>query len=89
MEETGQSDQQPEKRQSPLLMIQGDAETTIPVKHAYYMQEKAKVLGAQVEIMIIKNAGYNWRKVDAPIEPSTDVIVQRTVDFIVRYLTKT
>ena len=28
----------------PLLMIQGDKDTTIPVKHAYYMQEKAAAL---------------------------------------------
>ncbi len=74
----------------PLLMIQGDGDTTIPVKHAYYMQEKAKDLNAAVEIMIIKNAGHNWRKADGttPIEPTTDQIVQRTVNFITEHLRK-
>lgn len=66
----------------PLPMIQGDKDTTIPVKHAYYMKEKAEAIHAPVEIFIIKNAGHNWRQVDAPIEPSAEVIVQRKVSFI-------
>lgn len=53
------------KNSPPLLMIQGDKDTTIPVEHAYYMQGKAESLQAPVEIMIIKNAGHNWREVDA------------------------
>jgi acetyl esterase/lipase len=71
------------KDSPPLLMIQGDKDTTIPVKHAYYMQKKAESLKAPVTIMIIKNAGHNWRKVDADIDPSRDVIVERTVQFFV------
>lgn len=67
----------------PLLMIQGDKDTTIPVKHAYHMKQKAGALGAPVETMIIKNSGHNWRKVDAEIAPSRDVIIDRTVQFFV------
>lgn len=70
----------------PLLMIQGDQDTTIPVKHAYYMKEKAAAAHAPVEITIIKNAGHNWREVGAPIEPTTDEIVQRTVRFLSEHL---
>jgi len=29
-----------EKNSAPLFMIQGDKDTTIPVKHAYYMAKK-------------------------------------------------
>lgn len=65
----------------PLLMIQGDKDTTIPVKHAYYMKEKAEAAHALVEIMIIKNAGHNWREVDAPIQPTQAEIVAKTVEF--------
>ena len=65
----------------PLLMIQGDKDTTIPVKHAYYMKKKAEEVEAPVEIMIIKNSGHNWRKVDADIEPTADEIIERTVSF--------
>ena len=72
----------------PLLMIQGNKDTTIPVKHAYYMKEKADAIQAPVEIVIINNAGHNWRQVGAPIEPSVEVIVQRTVSFILDHLNK-
>ena len=72
----------------PLLMIQGDRDTTIPVKHAYYMKQKADAAKAPVEIMIIKNAGHNWRKVDADIDPSREAIVERTVQFFVDHLQK-
>lgn len=68
-----------------LLMIQGDKDTTIPVKQAYRMQEVLKVIDAPVEILIVKNAGHNWRSVDAPIEPSRNSIIERTVEFIVSH----
>jgi len=66
-----------------LLMIQGDKDTTIPVKHAHYMKQKADTMKAPVEIMIIKNAGHNWRRVDADIDPSREVIIERTVKFFI------
>lgn len=69
------------KDSPPLLMIQGDKDTTIPVKHAYYMKQRAQALQAPVEIMIIRNSGHNWRKVGAEIEPSREAIVDRTVKF--------
>ena len=71
------------KNSPPLLMIQGDQDTTIPVKHAYYMAEKAKEIGAPVTTLIIKNSGHNWRKVGADIQPSREVIIQVTVDYLV------
>ena len=74
------------KDSPPLLMIQGDKDTTIPVKHAYYMQESAKAIEAPVEVLIVKNAGHNWRSVDADIIPSRQVIVERTVQFFVDHL---
>lgn len=70
---------------SPLLMIQGDQDTTIPVKHAYYMQQKASELNAAVETMIIKNSGHNWRKVGADIDPSRETIIERTVQFFLKH----
>nr|WP_144057346.1 alpha/beta hydrolase [Rhodopirellula maiorica] len=71
------------KDSPPLLMIQGDKDTTIPVKHAHHMKQKASEVGAPVEIMIIKNAGHNWRKVDDEIDPSREAIIERTVQFFV------
>lgn len=66
----------------PLLMIQGDQDPTIPVKHAYYMKEKADAAGAPVEIMIIQNAAHNWKEVGGTMQPNRDAIVERTVNFI-------
>ena len=74
------------KDSPPLLMIQGDKDTTIPVKHAYYMKQKASSVKAPVEIMIIKNSGHNWRGVDGNIDPSREAIVERTVKFFVDQL---
>lgn len=74
------------KDSQPLLMIQGDKDTTIPVKHAHYMKQKADAVKASVEIMIIKNAGHNWRKVDADIDPSREAIIERTVQFFVDHV---
>ena len=73
-----------EKESPPLLMIQGDSDTTIPVKHAYAMEQKALELKAPVEIMIVKNAGHNWRKVGAEIDPSREEIFAKTVRFFVK-----
>jgi len=75
-----------QKNSAPLLMIQGDKDTTIPVKHAYYMAEKAKDIGAPVTTLIVKNAGHNWRKVGKPIRPTRDEIVQTTINFFVSHL---
>lgn len=69
------------KESPPLLMIQGDKDTTIPVKHAYHMEKRARELQAPVRIQIVKNSGHNWRKADGDIDPSREVIIQRTVDF--------
>lgn len=70
----------------PLLMIQGDKDTTIPVKHAYYMKQKAEELKASVETMIIRNSGHNWRRVGADIDPSREEIIDRTVQFFIDQL---
>ena len=70
----------------PLLMIQGDRDTTIPVKHAYYMRQRAEALQARVEILIVRNAGHNWREVGAKIVPPREEIVERTVRFFVDHL---
>jgi len=70
----------------PLLLIQGDQDTTIPVHHARYMKERAEPLHAPVEVVIVENSGHNWRKVDGEIKPSRDEIVERTVHFFQHHL---
>ncbi|MDO6801412.1 alpha/beta hydrolase [Wenyingzhuangia sp. 1_MG-2023] len=74
------------KNSAPLLMIQGDSDTTIPVKHAYYMHEKATKVKAPLSVIIVKNAGHNWRKVGADIDPTKEQIEQTTIDYFVSHL---
>lgn len=74
------------KDSPPLLMIQGDKDTTIPVKHAYRMAREAKTLGAPVETIIVKNSGHNWRKVDADIAPTRDEIIRTSISFFIKQL---
>ena len=50
------------------------------------MKEKAEAAGAPVETLIIGNAGHNWRRVDAAIEPALDEIIRRTVSFFSDHL---
>ncbi|MDN3663906.1 alpha/beta hydrolase [Algibacter miyuki] len=71
---------------APLLMIQGDSDTTIPVKHAYYMAEKAQLIGAPLTTLIVTNAGHNWRKVGGDINPTRESIIETTVDYFVMHL---
>lgn len=66
----------------PLLMIQGDKGTTIQWKHAPHMKQKADAAQSPVVVMLIRNAGHNWREAGATIEPGIDEIVQRTVTFL-------
>jgi len=69
----------------PLLLIQGDQDTTIPVKHARFMAKKATAIGAPVETLIVQNAGHNWRKVGADIEPSREAIIEASAAFFLRH----
>jgi len=73
------------KNSPPLLMIQGDKDTTIPVKQAYRMQQALKTIKAPVEILIVKNSGHNWRSVDSPIEPTREEINQQTIHFFLKH----
>ncbi|MCG9792332.1 alpha/beta hydrolase fold domain-containing protein [Flavobacterium algicola] len=73
------------KKSPPLFMMAADNDTTIPVIHAYHMKKKADEIGANVEMFIVKNAGHNWRKAGGEIEPTLEVITQKTVDFFLKY----
>ncbi len=73
------------KESPPLFMIQGDRDTTIPVKHAYHMEKRAEQLGAPVEILIVKNSGHNWRRAGGEVDPDKETITARTVSFFVEH----
>ncbi len=68
-----------------MNMMAANIDTTIPVAHAYHMKEKADEIGAPVSIFIVKNAGHNWRKAGGNIDPTLEVITQKTIDFFLKY----
>lgn len=69
----------------PLFIMAAENDTTIPVAHAYHMQQKADSINADIELFIVKNAGHNWRKAGGDINPSIEVIRKQTVDFILNH----
>jgi acetyl esterase/lipase len=73
------------KNSPPLFMMAADNDTTIPVGHAYHMKKKADEIDANVDMFIVKNAGHNWRKAGGNIDPTLEVITQKTVDFFLKY----
>lgn len=76
-------------RNPPLLMIQGEKDPTIPVHHATYMKERAEAAGAPVEILIVRNAGHNWRPEGGEIDPSLEEILAKTAGFLKQHLSET
>jgi acetyl esterase/lipase len=73
----------------PLLMIQGDKDTTIPVQHAHYMKERADAVKARVEIFVIPGSGHNWRQDDSKLSPQMNEITARTAAFLKQHLPST
>ena len=73
-----------EKNSPPLLLIQGNSDATIPYAHAPHLKKKADQIGADVEMVIIKNAGHNWRKAGGNIEPGLEEIQRMTAEYAVK-----
>ena len=75
------------KDSPPMLIMHGDKDTAVTVKHAYYIQKKAVELQATVEVVIVKNASHNWgNKSGKPLDPSKDEIIVQTAQFFVDHL---
>jgi hypothetical protein len=53
------------------------------------MKERADAVKAPVEILIVQNAGHNWRKEGGALSPSLDEIVAMTAAFMKQQLAKT
>ncbi len=70
----------------PLLMMQGDKDSTIPVHHARYMKERADAAKAPVEIFIVENSAHNWKETGGSLRPPLDDIIAKTVEFMKQYL---
>ncbi|WP_372807659.1 prolyl oligopeptidase family serine peptidase [Pontiella sp.] len=75
-----------EKNSPPLLLMQGDTDATIPYAHAPHLKEKADRIGADVDVVVVKNAGHNWRKAGGNPTPGVEEIQRMTAEYAVRQL---
>lgn len=74
------------KNSPPLLLLQGDTDATIPYGHAPHLKKKADQIGADVEMIIVKNAGHNWRKAGGNPDPSVGEIQRITAAYAIRHV---
>ncbi|VGO15454.1 Carboxylesterase NlhH [Pontiella desulfatans] len=72
------------KDSPPLLLMQGDADATIPYAHAPHLKKKADQIGAEVEVVVVEKAGHNWRKAGGDPEPGLEEIQRITADYAAR-----
>ena len=61
--------------------MQGDSDHAVHISHATRLNARALELGADVEPVIVENAGHNWRQVGDPIEPSKEQLRDMMLDF--------
>ena len=66
---------------APMLVLQGDTDATILLPHAIHLKEKANQIGANVEMVIVKNAGHNWRKAGGDPTPGLEEIQRMTAAY--------
>ncbi len=65
----------------PMLLVQGNRDATIPLAHAIHLQKKADAIGADVESIIVKNSGHNWRAAGGDPSPSLEEIQRITTEY--------
>ena len=73
------------KGSPPLLLLQGDGDATIPLAHATHLKSKADRIGADVKMVIVKNAGHNWRSAGGNPEPGVEEIQRITAEFAAQH----
>lgn len=48
------------KDSSPILLVHGDNDTTLPIINSYYMMEVAEEVDADVELLVVKGGGHSF-----------------------------
>ena len=72
------------KAAPPILLLHGEKDSILPIQQSYYMLEVAKKVGANVSLLVVKNAGHSFNGVN--ISPSMSEINQQSADFIMKAL---
>ena len=78
--------EQLKKNSPPILLIHGENDTVLPIINSTYMLDVAKEKNADVELLIIKNAGHSFS--GSNISPSFEALNQYATNFILSHLNK-
>ncbi len=72
------------KDSPPILLLHGEEDQTLSVNNSLYMMEVAKIKGADVELLVVENAGHSFSGED--ISPSMEEINDISARFIISHL---
>jgi acetyl esterase/lipase len=68
----------------PVLLLHGDTDPALPIANSLHMAEVAKKVGADVELLVVRNAGHVFK--GKAIHPSMEAINDRAAEFILSKL---
>ena len=71
---------------SPILLIHGDKDKTLPIKNSLFMMEVAKKKKADVQLLTVENAGHSFKGAD--ISPSMEELNDYAAKYILSHLKK-
>lgn len=73
------------KGKTPVLLVHGDSDQTVPQPQSIWMNDEAKRIGFPIEFVNVKNAGHGFQDTGkGPISPSMQDIYKLTLDFILK-----
>lgn len=71
----------------PFLIMQGDADTLVPLEQSQILFDKLQAAGVPSELLIVKHAGHGFQQVgNQEISPSAIKLGKEIVKFFTRYL---
>ncbi|MCH7663489.1 MAG: alpha/beta hydrolase [Chloroflexi bacterium] len=70
----------------PFILFHGEKDEVVRVKHSKVLFRALSDAGANVELVLVENAGHGFSSVTGPINPKKGQIVKMVVDFFVQYL---
>ncbi len=70
----------------PFLIMHGDKDTTVPPNQSQLLYDKLHTAGADVTLVMVKNAGHGFGAVGGTINPSRAEITQIMLQFLDKHL---
>lgn len=72
----------------PFLIVHGEKDEVVPLKHSLLLEEKLKKFGVDVKLVVVKNAGHGLIPVDRGknVKPSLREILKMEIEFLRRRL---